>query len=220
MAVSLRDLEARRGQSRRKKWDLLLEYLRRYRVKGGAGVKIRQTSDGTSVTARPERAIWPCAWRVLLASDGASVAPGRVAMRMATIDEIPLDGLDEEGLPTLSVPLLPLTKPAVGFESWVCVRVQSGKTGEDTDVPPEVVATETPDGRPPGPEAVAEARRSLLRGGSVIQEEGWVYHPLALVRWSSDGVPIAVMQCATHDFQIGWTVDATGGPNRAFFWPV
>ena len=188
-----------------------------------------QTPDGTCVVADAPRVSWPCRWRVRLVGGGlqARVSPGRVAQTMATLSGVPLDGLDPEGLPTLSVPALGLKRPKVGALSWVCVRVRppasvpsATATAAPLDTVVEVVHAYAPDGRVVVAEAdLVAARVSLMRGGAAVQADGFVYQPLAQIRWGERGA-IGVVQAATQDLQVGWRLREDGTPGRAFFWPV
>lgn len=220
--MNLSDLEARRGRRIKPLWERLLDYLRRYELRAGAGVRLIQTPDGTSVVADRQRVNWPCRWRVRLVGGlEARVSPGRVAETMATLDGVPLDGLDEEGLPTLTVPPLTLERPKVGNASWVCVRVRPpASVPSATAKAVEVVHAYAPDGRVVSSEADLQAARvSLMRGGAAVQADGWVYFPLAQVRWGEAGAT-SVVQAATQDLQVGWRLREDGTPGRAFFWPV
>jgi hypothetical protein len=216
MATSLNDLDPRTGQRIRSWWKLVKAYLRRYELRPGAGTRLVQTPDGTTVIADGGRKAWPCRFRVRVTGLAARVGAGLLAGKAPTLSGVPIDGLDAEGLPTLTVPELTLKRFPVenGARSWVCVRVLAAKP-EVT----EIVHAATPDGRPAGKGAVDEATKSLARGGAAVQEDGYVYQAIAVVNWEGEAVR-GVVQCVTMDLGLGWVKREDGTPGRAFFWAV
>jgi hypothetical protein len=179
-----------------------------------------QTPDGTTIVADGGTKSWPCRFRVLvngnLASVGAGFLAGKAPVIVAGKERIPIDELDAEGLPTLTVPAIELKRfPAEnGARSWLCVRVLASDPAVS-----EMVHAATPDGRPAGVKAVEEAMASLARGGAAVQPDGYVYQAVAVVNWNEDTVR-NVVQTVTQDLAIGWIPGAAGGVKRAFFWAV
>lgn len=175
------------------------------------GFRREERRNGTTMVAIEEEPVFQGAFWVSL-RDGLAcrVGDGTVNGIVPTIDEVPIDGLDEDGNPLPEgAPVLDLSAgPGPRSRSYVCLRVAiDPATGAPNPADPTAASIVHVPELPPGQH----------EGGSP-DVAGAGLHVLAQMRWNADGSRITgKRQWNFFDQEHRFVAGQDGRPGRHFF---
>lgn len=200
MMNDLDQLYAKRGDSKRAKFNALLAWLadfaRSQTLRSGEGVRLQRNSQGTTVIADSRATAWEHPWRVSLGKGTAQITPGTVNAQVPMIDGVALDAARP--------PTLKLTgSPNESKRSWIALRVLVDAAGE-------LIKTEDND------DAITIVHVNDL----VTTEARTALHPLAMLVWRDKSTVAAVHAITLHDLQHAVTKTADGKLGKHWFWPA
>jgi hypothetical protein len=166
---SLSDWNAKVGDLALPKWRALQSWARAQTFVPGPGILWRQGPDGIHVWAARPRG-WEHPLRVRRSGDVVRVTPGTCDGKPVCMGDLALDGrpASDPAARRGEVPVLEITAPTEGAESWVAVRA-GAETGTGR---PEVVHLHEPDTR------AQPLARLVWRDGAVVAVHQIVRHDL------------------------------------------
>lgn len=218
--MNLSDLLVRAGDViKARTWDAMAAAVQSLRLIKGPGVMLRSTPAGTVISFDPPPISWMHDFKVTLTSQkGATIRPGMVSGKPATINGEPLDPADGSQPPTLQWGATPqLDDNGYG---WIAVEVQLGDKWEvtsayivqvaDLDTDDGAAANNTASGAPVG----------YAAGGTLTLSGRRARHPLAMLRQRKNGVIVA-FQVTRFDLSHRVSLASpTSTVGRHFFFPA
>lgn len=193
-------------------WEAARAAVRASRVRGGSGIRVKETADGSIISAAEGPATWNHPFRVELLGSRARITPGTVNGIEPRIDGVPLSGTDEDPPPVLAWEKLKLGDDGRGYVAIELECDAHWKIAPERLTVVQVAEFDTEDGEP------FEDQSPALAGGVPGLPGRRARYPLALLIKRASGAvdAVQIVHFALQHRAAPRTADATIA--RHFFW--